>query len=252
MKKKFKKLQTIKNRLLHTGSRAITHIPNCCMINILSLFTIVKIPGKQIEDNRTANEKIFVHSTEKSGFFVPGHFIENQNEWGEARFGLSTMKYSGCEIMAVYNALLDLGEQMTAGDMAELIRSFERKGAELQGRWGCSPRSIYKYFIRRKYKAAMVTGTNPDMINLFGETWDTVIITAYNDRNDIRKMIHTVTVTKGRAGSYILHNAYKQTAGKYTSYGRDQSLKNLQHVIGAISQGQAAPICIIGILRPDT
>ena len=101
---------------------------------------------------------------EKSGFFTPGQFIENQNEWESVRFGLSTMKYSGCEIISVYNALPDLGNRMTVQAMAALIGAFERRGAERKGRWGCSPGSIRKYLIRRGYMVSMTTGTKPEII----------------------------------------------------------------------------------------
>lgn len=244
-------IHSLKNSFLTAGSYAITHIPNCCMAKILSLFTIVKASRKRINENLSANEKVLAAtSTEKSGFFNPGHFIENQNEWESVRFGLSTMKYSGCEIMAVYNAMLDLGNRMTERDMAELISQFERKGAELSGRWGCSPKSICKYFIRQGYRVTMTTSTKPDIINSIGENNDSVIITAYNDGNDIRKMIHTISVTKDRNGNYTLHNAYKRTNGQYTAFSGISPIKDLCGAIGAMSQGQAAPVCIIGIGKP--
>ena len=244
-------IHSLKNSFLTAGSYAITHIPNCCMAKILSLFTIVKASRKRIIENQSANENILAATAiEKSSFFNPAHFIENQNEWESVRFGLSTMKYSGCEIMAVYNAMLDLGNRMNAQDMAELISEFEKKGAELSGRWGCSPKSICKYFIRQGYRVTMTTSTKSNIINSIGENNDSVIITAYNDENDIRKMIHTISVTKDSNGNYTLHNAYKRINGQYTAFSGISPIKNLCEAIGAMSQGQAAPICVIGISKP--
>lgn len=236
------------NLLLNAGSYAVTHMPNCCMVRILSLFTILKVPGRQIEKNLSANERVLAAAVrEKAGFFTAGRFIENQNEWESVRFGLSTMKYSGCEIMAVYNALLDLGNRMTAQDMAELISAFETRGAELQGRWGCSPGSVRNYLIRRGYRVITTAKADPDTINSIGENSDSVIITAYNDRNDIRRMIHTISVTKDTGGHYTLHNAYKRINGRYAAYSGSTSVNRLWEVMGLISQGQAAPIYVIGI-----
>lgn len=247
-----KNIHSLKNSFFTAGSYAITHIPNCCMVKILSLFTLVKVSGKQIEENFSANRKVLATTVkEKSGFFTPGHFIENQNEWESVRFGLSTMKYSGCEIMAVYNTLLDLGNRMTAQDMAELISAFERKGAELKGRWGCSPRSISKYLIRQGYRVTMTARTDPDTINSIGENSDSIIITAYNDRNDIRRMIHTISVTKDHSGHYTLHNAYKRMNDRYAAYSGNSPVSRLWEVIGLISQGQASPIYTIGISRKE-
>ncbi|MCM1539898.1 MAG: hypothetical protein NC121_01410 [Blautia sp.] len=246
-----KNIKHIANTFLAAGSCALAHIPNCCMVRILSLFTLVRVPRKQIAHNLTANqETLSAAAVGKNGFFTPGRFIENQNEWESVRFGLSTMKYSGCEIMAVYNALLDLGVRMTAQDMAELIGDFERKGAELNGRWGCSPGSIRRYLLRRGYSVTMTIRRNPDIVNSIGETSDSILITAYNDRNDIRRMIHTVSVTKDSSGNYSLHNAYKRINGRYAAYGGNSPVNRLWDVIGLISQGQAAPICIIGIRKP--
>ncbi len=247
-----KNIQSIKNAFFTTGSFAITHIPNFCMAGILSFFTLVRVPRKKILANRDFNEKVIAAaSSQVSGFFSLGSFIENQNEWESVRFGLSTMKYSGCEIMSVYNALLDLGNRMTAQDMARLISDFEKKGAELSGKWGCSPRSIRRYLTHQGYKVTMTTSKAPDAINAVGENSDSVIITAYNDRNDIRKMIHTISITKDSDGNYTLHNAYKRINGRYSAYNGNGSIKNLCDAIGAMSQGQAAPICVIGISRPD-
>lgn len=249
-----KNLHSIKETLLTTVSYAVTHIPNCCMVKIIGLFTLVKISRKRLNENQTANKKILeAESAKKTGFFSANHFIENQNDWGNVLFGLSDMKYSGCEIMAVYNALLDLGNEMTAQSMVELISEFERKGATLRGKWGCAPRSIYKYLVRRGYRVTMTTRANPDTINTIGKNSNSVIITAYNDRNDIRKMIHTISVTKDTFGNYILHNAYKRINGKYAAYKscENSPIKSLWDVIGAMSQGQAAPMCVIGICRGD-
>ena len=246
-----KNINNIKNSFFAAGSYAITHIPNCFMVKILSLFTLVKISKKQISENMSANERVLAPSKGESGFFNPGHFIENQSEWESVRFGLSTMKYSGCEIMSVYNTLLNLGSKMTAESMAELISEFERKGAELSGKWGCSPKSLYKYFIRRGYRVTMTTSTDSNVINAVGENSDSIIITAYNDRNDIRKMIHTISVTKDSGGNYVLHNAYKRINGRYAAYSGISSIKNLCDAVDAMSQGQAAPICVIGISKSD-
>lgn len=243
-----KNIHRITSALLTTGSYAITHIPNCCMVKILSLFTLAKISKKHRNENQAANRKVLeAASAEENGFFSPNHFIENQNEWENVRFGSSTMKYSGCEIMAVYNALLDLGNEMTAQSMAEIISEFERKGAAIRGRWGCSPKSIYKYLVRRGYQVTMTTSANPDTINAVGENSHSVIMTAYNDRNDIRSMIHTISITKDTLGNYTLHNAYKRTNGRYAAYSGNSTIKSLWDAIGAMSQGQAASICVIGI-----
>lgn len=247
-----KNFSAIKNNILNAGSYAVTHIPNFCMVKILHLFTLIKISPKQIQMNFSANERTLAQTAStKSGFFTPNCFIENQDQWEEVKFGLSTMKYSGCEIMAVYNALLDLGNEMTARKMAELITSFEKRGAELSGKWGCSPISIRQYFTSQGYRVSLTTKANPEAVNSVGANSNSVIITAYNDRNDIRRMIHTISITKDAQGNFILHNAYKKANDKYTAYGGSKPIKSLWDAIGCMAQGQAAPICVMGISHPE-
>ena len=92
------------------------------------------IPVTVREQNRRENSERLLEST----VFHPGHYIENQAQWGNIRFGNgkhSCMAYSGCEIIAVYNALLALGEKTDVAGMAELISSYEKLK---EGARGCA------------------------------------------------------------------------------------------------------------------
>lgn len=226
----------------------ITHIPNRCMINVVKLCTIGKVSEEQIEKNAAINEK----KLEKRQGFTAKDYIENQAEWGEIQFGSSTMAYSGCEIMAVYNALHALGKEMALQDMVELISAFERKGAVLQGTWGCSSYAVYNYFVEHGYETAFTCSRNMKRINEIGERCDTVVLTAYNNQYDIRSMIHTISVTKDENGHYTMHNAYKRNkAGEYAAYGEGRHIESLQEIINLMSSnGLASPICAIGISTP--
>ncbi len=55
------------------------------------------------------------------------------------RFGISSMKRSGCEVMAAYNVLSARGRRP---DLPSLISEFERKGASLGGFFGASPYAV--------------------------------------------------------------------------------------------------------------
>lgn len=227
----------------------IAHIPNPMMAGILKLCATVRIPARQIEENAAANSKIL----EDADFFTAGSYIENQSNWKSVRFGFSTMAYSGCEIMAVYNALLALGKKMTVEDTVELISAFEKKGAVLQGKWGTSPYAIFRYFLRHDYEAVITCSKDAERVNATAECCETLILTAYNNRYDIRNMIHTVSVTRDEKGNFILHNAYKKnSAGEYIACAGNGEIRSLREVIRLMSSdGQAAHICIIGISRPN-
>ena len=108
------------------------------------------------------------------------------------------------------------------------------------------PRGIRQIAMQAWLFSSLLAG-----INAIGENSDSIIITAYNDRNDIRKMIHTISVTRDSGGNYSLHNAYKRINGRYAAYNGNSPVSSLWEMIGLISQGQAAPICELGIRKPD-
>ena len=65
-----KNIHSIKDTFFAAGSYVITHIPNCCMMKIWSLFTLVKISGKRRKENQTVNKEVLeAASAEKAGFF---------------------------------------------------------------------------------------------------------------------------------------------------------------------------------------
>lgn len=223
----------------------ITHIPNRIMVRIVKLCTVVKVPAEQIAENAVINSEVLA----KADFFTVGGYIENQIKWNSVRFGSSTMAYSGCEIMAVYNALHAMGKEMTVQDMVELISTFERKGAVMRGKWGCSPYAVYNYFLKCGYQTFFTCSKDMHHINEIAESCETVIAMAYNNRYDIRSMIHTISVTRDENGYYILHNAYKRnSAGEYAAYVGDGKIESLRKAVKHMSyNGQASAICVIGI-----
>lgn len=195
-----------------------------------------KVSEKRIAKNKEANMRVFAAAENASeSFYRRNQYIENQREWGDIRFGASTMKFSGCEIIATYNALLSLGREMTEKEMMELISIYERKGAVLWGYWGTLPTAIWNYFKDRGYDAAMTDSLEQTEINAIGDRYDTIVITVYNNADNIMEQIHTINVSKNEEGKFFRHNS---PAGPYDS---------LWEAIGDMSQGHAKPISVIGI-----
>lgn len=196
-----------------------------------------KVPKKRIAKNKEANMRVFAAAENNpESFYRRNQYIENQRQWGDIKFGISTMKFSGCEIIAAYNALLSLGREMTEKEMAELISTFERRGAVLWGYWGTLPTAIWNYFKDKGYDAAMTDSLEEKVINAMGEECDTIVVTVYNDADNIMEQIHTVNVSKDEEGKFFRHNS---PAGPYDS---------LWEAIEGMSQGHAKPISVIGII----
>ena len=186
---------------------------------IIDIFTSGKLRNKMTADDirhhRDANVVFFKKNPK---FYVQGEYIENQAEWKNVKFGQrrSSMKYSGCEIMAVANALNSFGAGLSPEGLADLIMHFEKDGMCMDGNIGTSPIALKEYLEECGYSTEYSLTSDAGKINEIGINYDTVIVFAYNNKNDIWGRIHTVCITKDATGGYIIHNASRKMAdGKY-------------------------------------
>ena len=164
-----------------------------------------------------------------------GNYIEDQHSWADTAYGGVTLSYSGCEVIAVYNAVLSLTGR--APDLPELIGEFERDGMILGGRFGTSPASLEEYCRRKGF--GTVSSTDTAEFDSLAERSRTLVLTIYNDGMDIRRQVHTVSITRGPDG-YTAHNVYcdGRTEGPYSTVGE---------LIRGINGGRAKPIILYGI-----
>lgn len=222
------------------------HLSNERLLDILDILTYLKISKRKIRANRGANAETLIKAfSPGERFYARGKHIENQPQWKRIRFGRFTMDYSGCEIIATYNAILSLGETLPEQGITDLIGVYEKKGAVLWGGWGVAPRAICRYFMEKGYDAAMTCSTAPEDIDRIGEEYKTVIITVYNDARDITKQIHTMNVSKAGQKDFVLHNCYRRD--RDGSYIMGAPHASLWETIRSLCGGKAKPICIIGI-----
>lgn len=186
--------------------------------------------------------------------YTPGQFIENQNQWGNVKYGKDTdyeyvsefantsnMQASGCGVIAVANALTNKGEVLENSEMALLINSFERNGMVMNGVMGTSPLAMYEYMVAQGYQADYITSTAPGIINDFARGYDTFIVTVYNDQNDVTAGLRHVCITVGEDGKYYAHNVYDPATG---TYGMGGPYNNLNDAIENISPDDPQPIMI--------
>ncbi|MBR1628852.1 MAG: hypothetical protein IJ679_06255 [Lachnospiraceae bacterium] len=145
-------------------------------------------------------------------------YIENQDEWRNARFGWhpgSNLGVSGCGILAAWNVLVDAGritEENASRTMYRLIHHFGRFGAVCGGRLGVSVAALYFFFRRQFPKASLSFRHNACAQNAFGLRYDVFVATIVNDRRRPWKGLHTVCITKSLKG-YVVHNAYRKNSG---------------------------------------
>lgn len=222
-------------------------ISNKTVIRVYRILAWVKVP-------RPAREKNYEHNLQCLKKMNPKLWqdssacIENQAQWNNIWFGAGkhhNMGYSGCEIIAAFNAQKALKGIGTAEKMAEMIRHFEAGGAALWGEFGTSPWAVAQYFKKQGYDVLLSYGED-DTINEIEQKSKVMIATVYNDRFDITKEIHTVCITREQGRGFIVHNAYfKDGDGTYVAsplYG------TLREAVAHISNHQTKLICLTGIL----
>lgn len=215
----------------------------------VNLETVLKWYGNTIEYGECFGHYISNH-VELSTVYKPGRFIENQQEWGNILYGkdsdypiiehitnTSNMAASGCEVIAVANALTNLGKKLDNDAMALLIMNFEQDGMVLNGVFGTSPMALYEYMLDKGYEASYITSTDPTEIKHFAQDYRTFIVTGYNDRNDISRMVHTVCITKNYNGTFTVHNS---GSGPYTYPTFYEAVQSINYG----SAGNCEPIMI--------
>ena len=184
--------------------------------------------------------------------------IEDQAAWGGVAYGShrrSDMAYSGCGVIAMCNVLVVLGDVPERGvqrieRFLELVGSFEKRALVMGGAWGSRPRVAMRlleelggYYSERTY------AREPERLDGLGERYDAFLVTAMNDKNDIRKMIHTVCIEKriqpGKQVAYIIHNGYVWDGGGYRESRPYSGLHEAAEHVGR----DALPLYTIGVRR---
>lgn len=97
------------------------------------------------------------------------------------------ISYSGCEVIATFNVYKALGGWGSPEQMAGLISAYESHGAALFGEFGTSPRAIERYFRQNGFTVTAAYGEKFNEVDRIGGTYQVMIATVYNDKNDITK-----------------------------------------------------------------
>lgn len=166
-------------------------------------------------------------------------YVEDQHRYQDMRYGATTMKHAGCEIFAVYNALYTLHGTHRI-PLPHMIHDFEKEGMVLSGRFGTSPKSLLSYLNKQGYKTEMVI--DQELFDSMGDRYTSLILTMYNNAEDIRDEIHTVHITHDEKG-FTAHNVYCNG----TVVGPAPSVSALIH---SFNHGKSRGICLIGIKKP--
>jgi len=178
-----------------------THISNRVVLWFFELFgKISHIGRRKLEEHFKINEERFEKYLKEAE--DSEGYLEHQHGYSDILFGKKTVSYSGCEVIAVYNALISLGAACRYS-FSKLIYEFEKKGIALNGRFGTSPRAMEEFFKKEGY--VVESHTNLSGIKELEEAYDTFILTIYNDKTNINKYVHSINISK-KDGMFLVHN----------------------------------------------
>ena len=192
-------------------------------------------PYKSSIDNLEINIKNF--EKHRQTIKNNGGYIEDQHNYGDMNYGKTTIAYSGCEIIATYNAIYFLTKDEDIS-FPKMIEAFEKDGICLDGRIGTSPYSIENYFKSNGYNT--ISSYNKEEYDNIGENYDVFIITFYNDKYNIWEMIHTTAITKENGYFHIHNNEYN---------GQKIDYNSISDLLEKINDGLAKVIFLIGIKK---
>ena len=214
-------------------------VDNHVIVSVLELMRKAqRLFHKDFSVNLKYNEKNFKRHIE---IIQKNHgYVEDQNNYADMKYGKVTMKYAGCEIFATYNAVFSLTEKHEMS-LARMIFDYEKDGVILSGKFGTSPKAISDYLTRLGFITYF--STDEEEFDKIGREYDSLILTMYNDRNDIRKEVHTINISKDFE-MYTAHNVYcnGNVVGPYAC---------VSEVIKNINGGKAKGISLIGIKKGD-
>ena len=179
-------------------------------------------------------------------YYHLGQFIEDQAYWESIKYGLgdSNMAYSGCEIIAIVNALTNMGIYLSSEQFAELIKHFESDGMCYNGQFGTSPVAIYQYLKSEGYDVEFTLSTKSRDIEQISNEYPTFIVSAFNNVDNVKDAVHTVCITKEPEG-YVVHNGYRKRGEKYIA---SEAYPTLEEAINHIAEdGNSKVVMIMGV-----
>jgi len=167
-------------------------------------------------------------------------YIEDQSNYEDMAFGRVTVKYAGCEIIAVYNVINSLLKRELI-TFPEMIRHFEMDGMALGGRFGTAPKAILDFFKKNNFKTEF--SSKKEDFDRISQEFQSLILTMYNDGENLGHQIHTIAITKENNG-FVGHNVNGN--GRCT-----KPFRTLGEFMDGINGGRSKGISIIGISIPE-
>lgn len=218
------------------------HISDFGVLACISLLSVCGLSEEFVTEHKQNNEIAWENYRASHDSL----YIEKQSELKDFQYGREfTVNYNGCEVIAVYNALQYLRlnakeEKMNEPewDFPSLLSEFEKKGITKKGAYGTSPMAVKSFFKKCNRKTDTIKGRNAtnEKISHLEKEYSVFIMTVFNNKNNLKDMVHTMCITK-EENVFTIHNDYEGT----------RSYPSLAEAIQGYKNGNARLICITGI-----
>lgn len=162
---------------------------------------------------------------------MEGPFLERQHLLGGMVLGNEKARINSCEVIAAYNALKLLKKEIC---FPGLLTEFEEAGLVLGGRFGTAPGRIQRVLENHGCDTILLRENelSEKKLRSLQGSFPAFLLTAYNDREDIMAMIHTMCITGD--GFLVLNGGL--TGEKHFS---------LEEAFAAVNGGRIKPISLI-------
>lgn len=208
------------------------------LLVIYSVLSVTGVNARIRAEHMQKNEKAWERYRNENSNDI---YLEQQQKMQDFFYGKHDASYNGCEVIAVYNALCALNDGRAPVSFPLLLNEFERSGIAAKGAFGTSPLSVYSYFHKLGHDSKMLFAgkITAQKLRNMQDQYDTYILTAYNDANDLGGMIHTVSIT-AQNGTYVIHNA-----------GDPSAYHSLEEAVNGFRGGAGKTICLIGVKKAN-
>lgn len=212
---------------------------------VLVAYRFMSAVGKISEEGR---QKHLEQNTrllqETPRLLIPGQYIENQAQWDKVMFGKhTTIAAAGCSVIAVYNALLHKKRPVDEKTLPGLVHRLEGRGVAFGGKYGVDPREVRRLLSEEGFRVEECKQLTAEAVNRFGNRFQTFILLAYNNSEDITDCLHYVCITK-EGQLFMIHNCYHRRESIYCA--KDGGTL-LWEAISNISDKKPKAICVMAI-----
>lgn len=238
-------------------------LKNYILLWLWQVLTLFPVKAGRIRQNTEANARILggagAAGTPEAGNTggtvdvlggPEGGYIEDQPRLGGLLFGSKyDFAYGGCSVIAVYNAMVSLGEQVSKQTLLTITEELQRRGVALGGKFGVAPLSLKRYLRRKGYAVRSLAGTNVAAINALGDESDTILAVVRNGRR-LRDQLHAINIEK-RGDGYIIHNNSYLIVGLdgKSEYAGQGPFGTLAEALSLNGQGRVMSVLVIGIRK---